>query len=233
MMTLLNYTDTYWCGCSFTQKQKFVNIHTTVKAHPIHRHICQHCLLVMQIKVSNEIIISHVGDTCGKLFLNVWTMFILVKYLCFECFTFTLNVADLFFFSFQVTFPTRPFLQQAHWHGFRVSSAMSTIPVFITPLKEKHPDEWATSTTPCEKLFCTVSQTVYRDFSFLWLWPLMEVYSVIFSLSRLLVDIRTVLTISGNRTALSGLQDLSQAIQRLGERPDAWPSTARWSNVSL
>ncbi|KAK9966236.1 hypothetical protein ABG768_003359 [Culter alburnus] len=43
-------------------------------------------------------------------------------------------------------------------------------------------------------------------------------------LSRLLVDIRTVLTISGNRTALSGLQDLSQAIQRLGERPDAWPN---------
>lgn len=101
MMTLLNYTDTYWCGCSFTQKQKFVNIHTTVKAHPIHRHICQHCLLVMQIKVSNEIIISHVGDTCGKLFLNVWTMFILVKYLCFECFTFTLNVADFFFFHFR------------------------------------------------------------------------------------------------------------------------------------
>uniref|UniRef100_A0A672M4G2 P-type phospholipid transporter n=1 Tax=Sinocyclocheilus grahami TaxID=75366 RepID=A0A672M4G2_SINGR len=43
-------------------------------------------------------------------------------------------------------------------------------------------------------------------------------------LSRLLVDIRTVLTISGNRTVLSSLQDLSQAIQRLGERPDAWPS---------
>ncbi|XP_056088824.1 phospholipid-transporting ATPase ABCA1 [Rhinichthys klamathensis goyatoka] len=43
-------------------------------------------------------------------------------------------------------------------------------------------------------------------------------------LSRLLVDIRTVLTISGNRTGLSGLQDLSQAIQRLGERPDAWPN---------
>ncbi|ROL48223.1 ATP-binding cassette sub-family A member 1 [Anabarilius grahami] len=43
-------------------------------------------------------------------------------------------------------------------------------------------------------------------------------------LSRLLVDIRTVLTISGDRTALSGLQDLSQAIQRLGERPDAWPN---------
>ncbi|TRY97479.1 hypothetical protein DNTS_008213 [Danionella cerebrum] len=43
-------------------------------------------------------------------------------------------------------------------------------------------------------------------------------------LSRLVVDIRTVLTISGNRTALSGLQDLLQAIQRLGERPDAWPN---------
>ncbi|KAF4107052.1 phospholipid-transporting ATPase ABCA1 isoform X2 [Onychostoma macrolepis] len=43
-------------------------------------------------------------------------------------------------------------------------------------------------------------------------------------LSRLLVDIRTVLTISGNRTVLSSLQDLSQAIQRLGERPEAWPN---------
>uniref|UniRef100_A0A8C1KGF9 Zgc:172302 n=1 Tax=Cyprinus carpio TaxID=7962 RepID=A0A8C1KGF9_CYPCA len=39
-------------------------------------------------------------------------------------------------------------------------------------------------------------------------------------LSRLSVDIRTVLTISGNRTVLSSLQDLSQAIQRLGERPE-------------
>ncbi|XP_056591567.1 phospholipid-transporting ATPase ABCA1 isoform X2 [Triplophysa dalaica] len=43
-------------------------------------------------------------------------------------------------------------------------------------------------------------------------------------LSRLLVDLRTVLRISGNRTAFSGLQDLSLAVQRLGERPDAWPN---------
>ncbi|XP_039512135.1 phospholipid-transporting ATPase ABCA1 isoform X2 [Pimephales promelas] len=43
-------------------------------------------------------------------------------------------------------------------------------------------------------------------------------------LSRLLVDIRSVLAISGNRTGLSGLRDLSLAIQRLGERPDAWPN---------
>nr|AAI68468.1 Zgc:172302 protein [Danio rerio] len=43
-------------------------------------------------------------------------------------------------------------------------------------------------------------------------------------LSRLLVDMRTVLTISGNRTTFSGLQDLSKTIQRLGERPDAWPN---------
>ncbi|XP_051957162.1 phospholipid-transporting ATPase ABCA1 [Xyrauchen texanus] len=43
-------------------------------------------------------------------------------------------------------------------------------------------------------------------------------------LSRLLVDIRTVLTVSGNRTALSSLQNLSLVVQRLGERPDAWPN---------
>ncbi|XP_057217516.1 phospholipid-transporting ATPase ABCA1 isoform X1 [Triplophysa rosa] len=43
-------------------------------------------------------------------------------------------------------------------------------------------------------------------------------------LSRLLVDLRTVLSVSGNQTALSGLQDLSLAVQRLGERPDAWPN---------
>lgn len=159
-------------------------------------------------------------------------MFILVHLNVFMFWMFHIHIKCCWsFFPFQVTFPTRPFLQQAHWHGFRASSAMSTIPVFITPLQEKHPDEWATSTTPCEMLFCTVSQTLYHDFSFLWLWSLMEVYR--FRLSRLLVDIRTVLTISGNRTALSGLQDLSQAIQRLGERPDAWPSTICWSNVSL
>ncbi|XP_065097861.1 phospholipid-transporting ATPase ABCA1 isoform X2 [Paramisgurnus dabryanus] len=44
------------------------------------------------------------------------------------------------------------------------------------------------------------------------------------TLSRLLVDISTVLGVSGNRTALFGLQDLSLAVQRLGERPDAWPN---------
>ncbi|XP_073731945.1 LOW QUALITY PROTEIN: phospholipid-transporting ATPase ABCA1 [Misgurnus anguillicaudatus] len=43
-------------------------------------------------------------------------------------------------------------------------------------------------------------------------------------LSRLLVDISTVFGVSGNRTAFSGLQDLSLAVQRLGERPDAWPN---------
>lgn len=70
----------------------------------------------------------------------------------------------------------------------------------------------------------SVSQTTYLDFSFLWPWSLMEVCSLVLRLSRLLVDVRAVLTISGNRTVLSGLQDLSQAIQTLGERPDAWPS---------
>ncbi len=63
----------------------------------------------------------------------------------------------------------------------------------------------------------------HDDISFLWPWSLMKV-SLILRLSRLLVDIRTALTISGDRTVLSSLQDLSQAIQKLGERPDAWPS---------
>lgn len=52
----------------------------------------------------------------------------------------------------------------------------------------------------------------------------MELYNLVYRLSRLLVDLRTVLSVSGNRTALSGLQDLTLAVQRLGERPDAWPS---------
>ncbi|XP_028818388.1 LOW QUALITY PROTEIN: ATP-binding cassette sub-family A member 1 [Denticeps clupeoides] len=43
-------------------------------------------------------------------------------------------------------------------------------------------------------------------------------------LSRLFVDLRTVLAYSGNQTALSGLQELLEAAQRLGERPEAWPN---------
>ncbi|XP_037401356.1 phospholipid-transporting ATPase ABCA1 isoform X2 [Pygocentrus nattereri] len=43
-------------------------------------------------------------------------------------------------------------------------------------------------------------------------------------LSRLLVDARNVLTSAGNQAALSSLDDLSLAVQRLGESQDAWPN---------
>ncbi|KAI4904249.1 hypothetical protein NFI96_031778 [Prochilodus magdalenae] len=42
-------------------------------------------------------------------------------------------------------------------------------------------------------------------------------------LSRLLVDARNVLSSAGNRTALTALDELLLAVQRLGERQDAWP----------
>ncbi|KAJ7993337.1 hypothetical protein DPEC_G00271380 [Dallia pectoralis] len=43
-------------------------------------------------------------------------------------------------------------------------------------------------------------------------------------LSRLLVDSQSILSYTGNQTAFSGLRDLLDTIQRLGERPDAWPN---------
>ncbi|XP_034149596.1 phospholipid-transporting ATPase ABCA1 isoform X2 [Esox lucius] len=43
-------------------------------------------------------------------------------------------------------------------------------------------------------------------------------------LSRLLVDAQSILSYSGNQTAFSGFQDLLDTIQRLGERPGAWPN---------
>ncbi|XP_029002815.1 phospholipid-transporting ATPase ABCA1 isoform X2 [Betta splendens] len=42
-------------------------------------------------------------------------------------------------------------------------------------------------------------------------------------LSRLLVDVHTILSYSGNRSLLS-FQDLMESVQRLGERPGAWPN---------
>ncbi|KAM6962503.1 phospholipid-transporting ATPase ABCA1 [Aplochiton taeniatus] len=42
-------------------------------------------------------------------------------------------------------------------------------------------------------------------------------------LSRLLVDAQTVLSYSANRTSFFGFQDLMETMQRLGERPEAWP----------
>ncbi|KAK2908022.1 phospholipid-transporting ATPase ABCA1 isoform X2 [Channa argus] len=42
-------------------------------------------------------------------------------------------------------------------------------------------------------------------------------------LSRLFVDAQTVLSYSGNRTSLS-FQDLMESVQRLAERPGAWPN---------
>ncbi|XP_054459181.1 phospholipid-transporting ATPase ABCA1 [Anoplopoma fimbria] len=42
-------------------------------------------------------------------------------------------------------------------------------------------------------------------------------------LSRLFVDAQTVLSYSGNRR-FSGFQDLMESVQRLGERPGAWPN---------
>ncbi|KAM4628696.1 phospholipid-transporting ATPase ABCA1 [Polymixia lowei] len=42
-------------------------------------------------------------------------------------------------------------------------------------------------------------------------------------LSRVFVDAQTVLSYSGNQS-LSGLQDLRQSVQRLAERPRAWPN---------
>ncbi|MCJ8737839.1 hypothetical protein PDJAM_G00028690 [Pangasius djambal] len=43
-------------------------------------------------------------------------------------------------------------------------------------------------------------------------------------LSRLFVDGRTILTNLGNQTTLSALENLSLAVQRLGERQEAWPN---------
>lgn len=126
------------------------------------------------------------------------------------------------FLMLQVTFQTRHFRRPARWHGFRASSAISTTLAFITQRLERRPAEWATSTTPCESSHCNLKQCIVM-FAF-WSQCLMKMYSLVHRLSRLLVDLRTVLSISGNRTAFSGLQDLSLAVQRLGERPDAWPS---------
>lgn len=44
-----------------------------------------------------------------------------------------------------------------------------------------------------------------------------------FRISRFLVDARTILTSFANGTTLSALEDLSKAVQRLGERQDVWP----------
>lgn len=62
-----------------------------------------------------------------------------------------------------VIFPTRPFLQQARWHGFRASSAMSTIPVFITPRQERHPGEWTTLKTPYYLDFQSISELSWQS----------------------------------------------------------------------
>ncbi|KAF4083331.1 hypothetical protein AMELA_G00140040 [Ameiurus melas] len=43
-------------------------------------------------------------------------------------------------------------------------------------------------------------------------------------LSRLFVDVRTILTNFGNQTTLSALENFSLAVQRLGERQEAWPN---------
>ncbi|XP_053093930.1 phospholipid-transporting ATPase ABCA1 isoform X2 [Pangasianodon hypophthalmus] len=43
-------------------------------------------------------------------------------------------------------------------------------------------------------------------------------------LSRLFVDGRTILSNLGNQTTLSALENLSLAVQRLGERQEAWPN---------
>ncbi|XP_076880509.1 ATP-binding cassette, sub-family A (ABC1), member 7 [Brachyhypopomus gauderio] len=43
-------------------------------------------------------------------------------------------------------------------------------------------------------------------------------------LSRLLVGTGTILTYTADQTSLSGLQDISLAVQRLGGRQDAWPN---------
>lgn len=52
-----------------------------------------------------------------------------------------------------------------------------------------------------------------------------------FRLTRLFVDAQTVLSYSGNRS-FSGFQDLMESVQRLGERPGAWPSTTFKSSYS-
>ncbi|XP_017334205.1 phospholipid-transporting ATPase ABCA1 isoform X2 [Ictalurus punctatus] len=66
-------------------------------------------------------------------------------------------------------------------------------------------------------------------------------------LSRLFVDGRTILTNFGNQTTLSALENFSLAVQRLGERQEAWPnlpvgeylranetfSSFLWTNCSL
>lgn len=52
-----------------------------------------------------------------------------------------------------------------------------------------------------------------------------------FRLTRLFIDAQTVLSYSGNRS-FSGFQDLMESVQRLGERPGAWPSTTFKSSYS-
>lgn len=55
-------------------------------------------------------------------------------------------------------------------------------------------------------------------------YPSEHYFSYSRRLSRLFVDVQTVLSYSGNRS-FSGFQELMESVQRLGERPDAWPST--------
>ncbi|XP_062306345.1 phospholipid-transporting ATPase ABCA1 isoform X1 [Osmerus eperlanus] len=43
-------------------------------------------------------------------------------------------------------------------------------------------------------------------------------------LSRLMVDAQTILSYSGNQTAFASFQNLLETVQRLGERPEAWPN---------
>ncbi|KPP59366.1 hypothetical protein Z043_122719, partial [Scleropages formosus] len=43
-------------------------------------------------------------------------------------------------------------------------------------------------------------------------------------LSRLFIDSRTILSYSANQSVFSGFQEILSAVQKLGERPDAWPN---------
>lgn len=60
-------------------------------------------------------------------------------------------------------------------------------------------------------------------------YPNEHYFSYSCSLSRLFVDVQTVLSYSGNRS-FSGFQALMESVQRLGERPDIWPSTLASQN---
>lgn len=62
-----------------------------------------------------------------------------------------------------------------------------------------------------------------------WLFSFIHLLNWLFfpfclRLSRLFVDAQTVLSYSGNRS-FSGFQEMMKSVQRLAERPGAWPST--------